>query len=181
MKMKFKISALTFIAAVFFSLSSSPYPIDGYDYTKIPRLYRLELIMSGELKDPKPVIGAQKSIKDIKLNLLNAIGDSLAELPEPTPEFQRSINNLFPNLNENYSISVLDITPGREIRYATRKDKNQYQPGSVGKIAVAAGLFAELQKIYPYSFEKRHELLKKKFVRAGKWAMYDEHTVPILM
>jgi hypothetical protein len=179
MKKGFKIVLLSTIAMLFFSIPSSPYPIDGYDYTKINRLYRLELIMSGEIKDTKPVSGAQKSIKDIKLNLLNSKGDSLVVLPEPDREFQKSINNLFPKLDENYSITVLDITPGRKIRFASRKEKSQYQPGSVGKIAVAAGFFTELSKIYPNSFAKRNELLKTKFVRAGKWAMYDEHTVPI--
>ena len=65
-----------------------------------------------------------------------------------------------------------------KLRYACRQEKKHFQPGSVGKLLVIAGLFNELQKIYPDSFEKRQELLRTKFVRGGKWALYDEHTVP---
>ncbi len=48
----------------------------------------------------------------------------------------------------------------------------------MGKLVVIAGLFNELKKIYPDSFEERQALLRTKFVRAGKWALYDTHTVP---
>ncbi|NNE76620.1 MAG: hypothetical protein HKN31_06050, partial [Pricia sp.] len=33
--------------------------------------------------------------------------------------------------------------------------------------------------IYPDSWEKRTELLKNKFVKAGVWGLTDEHTIPI--
>ncbi|MEZ4932037.1 MAG: hypothetical protein R2788_07960 [Saprospiraceae bacterium] len=49
---------------------------------------------------------------------------------------------------------------------------------SVGKLAVITGLFCELENIYPDSFEQRRNLLKTKFVKAGQWALHDEHTVP---
>jgi hypothetical protein len=65
------------------------------------------------------------------------------------------------------------------MRYAARKESAQYQPGSVGKIAVAAGFFTELQKIYPQDFKKRQALMRDRKVKAGKWAMTDSHTVPI--
>lgn len=154
------------------------YPIDGYELTKIRRLKRLELVMKGELKDSKPALGGQLSINDIKLNLLGERGDSLSSIPPVDAAFQKSINALFPNLNENYSLAVLDITPGKTIRYAGRKELGRYQPGSVGKLAVITGFFTELEKIYPDSFEKRQELMRTKVVRAGRWAMTDEHTVP---
>lgn len=178
MKNKAQIVSLGVVGLLLLTSFISYYPIDGYDFTKIRRLRRLELIMSGELKENKPIAGAQKSIKDIMLNLLGSKGDSLSTFPAVDPAFQKSVNALFPNLDESYSISLLDITPGKPIRYASRKDKVQYQPGSVGKIAVAVGFFNELAKIYP-SFDQRVELLKNRSVMAGKWAMYDEHTVPI--
>ena len=161
-----------------FVIDSGAYPIDGYETTGIRRLARLERILSGEIKDVKPILGAQKSINDIHLQLLNSKGDSLNNLPPFDASLQKKLSALFPNLHESYSIALLDITPGKNIRYAGYKENNGFQPGSVGKLAVVAGLFTELERIYPDSFEKRIELLKTKNIRAGVWAMTDEHTVP---
>lgn len=155
------------------------YPIDGYLLTGIRRLFRLELAQKGEIKDALPVKGALKSIKDIKLNLLKTPkGDSLKTLPEVDSDLQRKLNSLFPNLHESYSVTLLDITPGKRIRYAKRQADREFQPGSVGKIAIVTALFCELENIYPDSFELRQQLLKNKFVKAGPWAIFDEHTVP---
>ncbi len=176
MKAKLRFLPITLFCALV--LTSATYPIDGYDETGIRRLKRLQLIMSGEIKEKMPIVGAQKSICDITLNLQNAKGDSLNKLPKPDARLQKSLDALFPNLDESYSIAALDITPGKPLRYAARKEMGRYQPGSVGKIAVAAGFFTEISKIYPNSFEKRQDLMRIKQVRAGKWAMVDEHTVP---
>ncbi len=154
------------------------YPIDGYYLTGIRRLVRLQLVLTGEIKDVKPIEGARKSLDDIHLQLLNSRGDSLEILPVPDAVLQKKLAGLFPNLDESYSVSILDITPGRKVRYACKNESRGFQPGSVGKLAVLAGLFNELQRIYPDSFEKRQELLKTKFVVAGHWAISDEHTVP---
>ncbi|MEZ4850788.1 MAG: serine hydrolase [Bacteroidia bacterium] len=155
------------------------YPIDGYLFSGIRRVLRLQLILNGELKDTPPIKGAQKSIADIKLNLLQTPkGDSLTSLPEPDPGLQKALSSVFPNLHESYSIALMDITPGRPIRYASRQESRGFQPGSVGKLAVITGLFCELETIFPDSFEQRIELIKNKMVRGGGWAVYDEHTVP---
>ncbi len=161
------------------SFGLGAYPIDGYTLTGIRRLLYLQLVMKGELKANPPIKGAQRSIKDIKLNLSGERGDTLHGFPPVDQLLQKSINQIFPNLDESYSITVLDITPGRPLRYACRQEKKQFQPGSVGKLLVVAGLFHELQKIYPDSFEKRQDLLRNKMVSGGKWAVYDEHTVPV--
>lgn len=158
-------------------MSAGPYPIDGYDVSGIRRLMRLQMIMDGTIKDTPPIPGATLSIKDINLNLFEGI--KLDSIPPANPELQKSINNLFSGLDAQYSISVLDITSGKEVRYASRKQLAQYQPGSVGKLCVLAGFFTELEKIYPNSFAKRQELMRNRKVKAGKWAMTDSHTVPI--
>ncbi len=174
-----KSNYLLFILCFFFLVEgAAAYPIDGYVLTGIRRLVRLQLILNGEIKDTKPVPGARKNLADIRLNLANQRGDSLAVLPTPDPILQKKLTAMFPNLDESYSVTVLEITPGKKIRYACRQEKRGFQPGSVGKLAVVAGLFAELQRIYPDSFEKRQQLLKNKSVRAGKWAIADSHTVP---
>ena len=169
---------LIFSLCVYINSDLNPYPIDGYSLTGIRRLLRLQLIIDGKIKDTKPIEGALKLLKDIKLNLLGAKGDSLATFPKPDPDLQKSINSLFPNLDESYSITVLDITQGRKIRYAQRQQDRGFPPGSVGKLAILTGLFTELQRLYPDSFEKRQELLKNTYVKAGRWAIANVHTVP---
>jgi hypothetical protein len=177
--MAYRNSIFTFLFVCLFITEAPTYPIDGYSSTNIRRLDYLQMVVDGKIKGTMPVAGAMKSEKDIHLNLTGSRGDSLANLPAPDTDLQKAINNLFPNLNENYSVAVLDITPGRPVRYAGRKETSGYQPGSVGKLAVLFGFFTELAKIYPDSFAQRQDLLCTKEVRAGSWAMSDEHTVSI--
>jgi len=160
----------------FLPFGREPYPIDGYEESGIRRLKRLQLVVEGTIKDSKPVPGALLSIKDIKLNLRDGI--KLSSIPPEDAKLQKSINGLFAGLDPHYSISVLDITAGKDLRYASRKEQSQYQPGSVGKLCVLAAFFTEIQKIYPASFAKRQELMRNRKVLAGKWAMHDSHTVP---
>jgi len=156
------------------------YPIDGYEQTGIKRLKRLELIKSGEIKTTSPLPpGAMKSFKDIQLNLASKRQDSLIALMTINPEFQKEINGLFKGLDKSYSLTVLDISDVENIRYAERNETAGYQPGSVGKLAVVVGLFDQLAKIYPDSWEKRTALLRNKSVKSGVWGLTDEHTIPI--
>jgi len=156
------------------------YPIDGYEHTGIKRLKRLERIKSGEIKDATALpAGAMKSYNDIQLNLLDRKEDSAMALMHVDEAFQKEITTLFRGLDKSYSLTVLDISDPKNVRYAVRNETSGYQPGSVGKLAVLNGLFTQLAKIYPDSFEKRTELLKSKSVKAGVWGLTDEHTIPI--
>ena len=173
-----KISIIAFICWSFVGIN--PYPIDGYSRTGIKRLLRLERIKSGEIQDANTLpSGAMKSYNDIKLNLISKKKDSTAQFLIKDENFNKEINGLFYGLDKSYSLSVLDISDVNNIRYAARNETAGYQPGSVGKIAVLNGLFYQLAKIYPNSFEKRIELLKNKSVKSGLWGLTDEHTVPI--
>ncbi|TVZ46273.1 serine hydrolase [Olleya sp. Hel_I_94] len=156
------------------------YPIDGYEYTGIKRLKRLELIKSGEIVEKQTLPeGAFKSYLDIKLNLKEKAADSLHCFFKENEAFQKDINNLFRGLDKSYSLTVMDISDLNDIKYAHRNETAGYQPGSVGKLAVLLGLFDQLSKIYPDNFEKRITLLKTKVVKAGVWGLTDEHTIPI--
>ena len=174
-----RISFLTLLIICICVTNGPTYPIDGYPYTNIRRLDYLQMVIDGKIKGTQPIEGAMRKTYEIQLNLANERGDSLATIPDPDPDLQAAINSLFPRLNENYSIALLDITEGKPIRYASRKETVGYQPGSVGKLAVLLGFFTELAKIYPSSFTDRTDLLCTKEVRGGKWALYDEHTIPI--
>ncbi len=155
------------------------YPVDGYQSTGIRRLKRLALILEGKLKGTSPPAGGRKNLRDIRLNLVNPRGDSLVVLPKADDKLQKKLNDLFPNRDESYSVTVLDITPGKPVRFATRQADRQYVPGSVGKLLIAAGLFAELQKIYPEDPEKRQMLLRSRMIVAGKWIHVDSHEIPV--
>ena len=176
--MNFKIVILFSIFCFGFTSPNIDYPIDGYELTGIKRLKRLQLIQDGTISARELIPGALKSIKDIKLHLPTVHRDQVDSLFTPDPELQKKLSALFPRLDESYSITVMDITKGRAPRYARRQEDRQFQPGSVGKLAVAVGFFNGLSKIYPHSFEKRQELMRNRSVLAGQWGVYDHHTVP---
>lgn len=155
------------------------YPIDGYESTGIRRLDYLDKLYKGEIEGRKRLKeGALKPLSYIKLNLVDRV-DEIAGIPEKDPDFQKQVSGLFRGLDRNYSVTVLDITPGRPIRYAAHRESAGYQPGSVGKIVVMTAFFEQLCDLYPDSFEKRTALMKSKMVKAGRWALGDHHTIPI--
>ncbi|MCB0276412.1 MAG: hypothetical protein KDI06_16470 [Calditrichaeota bacterium] len=161
------------------STVATAYPFDGFGTTGIRRLLRLSLIANGQLKGTPLPPGGQKSIADISLNLTGTKGDSLAGPFTPDPLLQKTIDGLFPNRDASYAMAMLDITPGRAPRYAERKPGNKFNPGSVGKLAIAAGLFTELARLFPESVEQRINLLKTRMVTADRWAQPNHHEIPI--
>ncbi|MFH1941234.1 MAG: hypothetical protein ABIL68_03945 [bacterium] len=155
------------------------YPIDGYIRTGIRRLERLRLIMEGKMSGTMPVAGARKTVGEIRLRLQNARGDSLDVLPSPDPELQKRIDALFPDRDESYSLALLDITPGRAMRFAQRKADALFSPGSVGKLLIAAGIFTELQRLYPDSEDRRLQVFRERMVIADHWIRVDDHVIPV--
>lgn len=158
--------------------SMSAYPIDGYTRTGIRRIERLRLIIAGELQGPRPSEGALKHMDQIRLNLKGSRGDSLRFPLIPDPVLQQSLDALFPDRHESYSVAVLELTPGKPFRYAGRQENRSFSPGSVGKLAVAAGLFEELRRLVPDP-EKRRALLMNRRIVADQWIRYDDHVVPV--
>jgi hypothetical protein len=163
--------------ALLLVVAASPYPIDGYERTGIRRLLYLEKVKNGELEGDLPPEGARRSLSDIHLRLTGA--DSLDTVPAPDDELQRRIRRLFADRDDSYGIAVLDVTPGAPMRYAELRPTNRYQPGSVGKLAIATGLFSELRRLHPDRPNARRRLLKNHTVQARDWIISDHHTVPI--
>ncbi|MFK7807007.1 MAG: serine hydrolase [Saprospiraceae bacterium] len=152
------------------------FPFDGFIYSGIKRLYRLQLIHEGKMKGKTGPVGQNLKMEDIKLNLTD--NRQMSSLPEVDPKMQEALEDVIPNRQKRYSVTVMDITPGRPVRYAAQKPDITYQPGSVGKLAVLTGLFRTLHAVYPNDYEKRIEILKCRQVTAREWAMSDHHTVP---
>ena len=166
----------------FFLYTSSPlfaYPVDGFATTGIRRLERLRLIVEGELAGPVMTIDSKASIQDIHLNLQDGPGAALETLPLPDPDLQQKLDRLFTDRDPSYSLALLDISPGRPLRLAGRQTDRSFEPGSVGKLAVAAGLFTELKTLFPDDPEKRRQLLRTRMVTGGTWVLTDHHPVPI--
>lgn len=174
--MKHTVYALLGVSLILITGMMGPYPIDGYEQTGIRRLERLRLITEGKLAGNPPPQGALKKWADITLHLKYT---PHLDLPEPDPTLESKIAKLFAGRNASYSLALLDITPGRPMRLAKHKWDNRYQPGSVAKLAVAAGLFAELQRRFPNDPEARRLLLKDRMVTAGFWVRSNSHSVPL--
>lgn len=170
----------TLIIFFFGFTEATAYPIDGYELTGIRRLLRLELMWKGEIDGyHKLTPGSTRKLEDIELLLCGIPArEDLEIFPEPDSILQSELDALMKRMNPNYSITILDLTPGETPVYAARKEEQGYQPGSVGKLAVLTGLFTELEKVYPNDFKKQQQLLKNKYVKGGKFAVYDHHTVP---
>lgn len=163
-------------------LSADPvlgYPIDGYEATGIRRLAWMQQIVEGRMAGPVPEPGAWRSTGEIKLNLLDSSGSSMDVLPPADPKLQEGINALFPDRDASYALALLDITPGKPIRLVMRQADREFSPGSVGKLAIAAGLFRELKVLYPDSVDDRQKLLRTRMIEAGRWIHTDHHNVPI--
>ena len=154
------------------------YPVDGYQESGIRRVERLRLRLAGSLEGPVPVEGARKSISDIRLQLA-APGQYFDDLPSPDPKLQRRIEALFADRDASYSVALLDITQGRPPRLAALRERRTYQPGSVGKLAIAAGLFTELSRLHPESIAPRRRLLRQRRIVADAWIRHDHHKVPL--
>lgn len=155
------------------------YPIDGYASTGIRRLDYVDKVYKDEIKGRKNLRPGQLfPLSYVKLNLTDARGEALTGIPEKDPDFQRKLEGVFQGLSSHYSITAMDITEGRPIRYAAMRESVGYQPGSVGKLVVLAAFFTELSKIYPYDFNSRLDLLRSKQIKAGSWAVHDHHTIP---
>ncbi|MGB5403664.1 MAG: hypothetical protein WBN13_06775, partial [Robiginitalea sp.] len=163
-----------------FFIANSDYPYDGYERTGIKRLKWVEDVQSGKIESNRLRPGAFYPLSSIALNLkdrkvnLNSNGTL-----DTDPNLQSKVDGLFRGLNPNYSMTLLDMTPGQPLRYAEHRPTAQYQPGSVGKLVVLSAFFTGLKHVYPGDFDKRLELLRTKQIKAGKWALSDHHTVPV--
>jgi len=168
-----KIVAVLFIAVFLLAF----YPIDGFNKTGIKRLKRLEKTLDSTLNEYYLRKGSFKKYDEINLWMCEKT-DSIDKVMTVDSDFQKEMLRLFPN-RSGYGITVLDITDVNNTRYAEMNENTGFQPGSVGKIAVATAFFTELKNLCPEDFNVRTNLMRNKVVRSGNWGLYDHHTIPI--
>lgn len=154
------------------------YPIDGYNITGIKRLKRLEKTLDSTITEYYLKKGSFKKHDEVNLWLCEETvsTDSLMVVDK---EFQKEMMSLFPS-KQGYGITVMDITNPEKTRYAEMNENRGFQPGSVGKIAVATAFFNELRQLCPEDWHVRQRLLRNKIVKSGNWGLYDHHTIPVV-
>ncbi|MSR15253.1 MAG: hypothetical protein EXR86_11945 [Gammaproteobacteria bacterium] len=150
------------------------YPLDSYEVTGIGRLEEARRVQAGELPGTKQPAGGLLTRNEVDLRL-TAQRD--LELPLIDPQFTRQIVGLLGGYADRYAIAVLDLSDPTAPRYAEHQGNVSHNPGSVGKLLVALGIFQALADLYPTDLEKRWQVLKDSPVIADEFVISDSHTV----
>jgi Beta-lactamase enzyme family len=151
------------------------YPLDGYPTTGILRLEGFRLAQQGRVAGIRLPTGALLTKEQVDLRLTEYPG---FQMPAVDPELSAQIESLLGEDADNYGIAVLDLTDIRAPRYAEHRGSYHANPGSVGKIVVALGIFQALADIYPDDVDKRLKVLHDAVVTADQFIQTDHHMVP---
>ncbi len=156
------------------SMSLEAYPLDSYAVTGIGRLEEARRVQVGELNGVKQPSGALLTRAQVTPRLL---AFKNLELPTPDPKFTAEITQLLGSYADRYALAVLDISDPAQPVYAELNGNVSRNPGSVGKLLVALGVFQALADIYPNEPEKRWQLLRDTPIIADEFVISDSHTV----
>ena len=153
---------------------SSPYPLDGYVATGIGRLEAARLVAVGERPGKARPPGELLPLNAVELRLINYPD---LTLPAPDPAFNQRVKKLLGANASRYGIAVLDLSDLQHPRYAEINGNTRQNPGSVGKILVALGIFQALADVYPDDVGARRRVLREAMITADGFSHYDHHTV----
>jgi hypothetical protein len=156
------------------------YPLDGYERTRIRRLEAYRQVQEGKLPGRKVPNGALLGEANIQLRMAGV--NPTFELTPDTPRdpyLQQGIEGIFRGRNRSYSIAVLDITDPSSPKYAALRENQTYAPGSIGKLVVMTGVFAELARFWPAPGD-RLRVLRDTQITAESIIHTDSHSVPIV-
>jgi hypothetical protein len=174
--MKLLFSAAFSIIAMALAATGGAYPLDGYGYTGIARLEGYRLAMEGKVRAPKQPPGALLPIDAVDLRLQFKTD---FEIPAVDTEFVAQLQNLLGAEADRYAIAVLDLTNIEQPRYAEHRGTERANPGSVGKILIALGVFQALADVYPDSIDARLNILRNAVITADEFIQSDHHQVPV--
>jgi len=152
------------------------YPLDGYPATGILRLEGFRLAQQGKAGGIRLPAGALLQKDQVELRLTDYPD---FQIPAIDPEFSAQIKTLLGEDVDNYGVTVLDLTDIKAPRYAEHRGSYRANPGSVGKIIVALGIFQALADIYPDDIAKRLNVLHDTVVTADQFIQSDHHKVPL--
>jgi hypothetical protein len=151
------------------------YPLDGYEVTGIPRLQYQRLVQEGELKGRKRPPGELMPLPMVDLRLADR---KSLELPPVDPALTARLKKLVGQHVDRYGIALLDLSDPDRPRYAEWHGAQHQNPGSVGKVLVALGLFQGLADAHPDDLKARQRILRETVIGADAFSVYDHHTVP---
>ncbi len=160
---------LTFVPTV------QGYPLDGDGYTGIARLEGYRLAQEGAVRGHRLPPGALLKTSEVDLRLLDHLD---LTLPEPDPILTEQVRDFLGEGAEQYGFAVLDLSDLAHPRYAEYRGREPGNPGSVGKLMVALGIFQALADIYPDDIEARLQVLRTAPVTADRFIRTDHHKVP---
>ena len=156
------------------SAGAPAYPIDGYERTGIGRLEAARRIETEQSAGSKQPAGALLDTAEVDLRLL---GHADMELPAVDENFTRQIREILGEYANRYAVSVLDLSDVAHPRYAEHNGNVMRNPGSVGKLMIALGVFQMLADLYPDDTDKRWQLLRDTLITADDFIISDHHTV----
>jgi len=164
------------LAALFWASAALAYPLDGYPLTGILRLEAYRLAQQGKVRGPQEPKGALLGIDQVDVRLAHRPN---LELPAADPRLNTALAAFLGGEAERYGIAVLDMSDPDTPRYGEIQGGYRANPGSVGKIVVALGVFQALADIYPEDVPARLAVLKNSMVTADEFILTDSHEVPI--
>lgn len=155
-------------------LSAHAYPLDAYEKTGIGRLEYMRRVENDLIKGTKQPHGALLSAEEVDIRLVDRPD---MELPPNDGIFKRQVEGLLGNYASRYGVSVLDLSDPENPRYAEVNGDVARNPGSVGKLVVALGLFQALADLYPDDLTARWNMLHDTQIVADEFIISDSHTV----
>ncbi len=167
-------AAITLALLLALNADVAAYPLYGSEDTGIRRLEHARLAHEGKIKGQKRISGELLSVEQVDLRLLD---HKDLELPTPDPDFTAQISKLLGGAKDLYGIAVLDLSDLSNVRYAEHNGERTQNPGSVGKVVVAAGLFQALADVHPDDLARRKAVLRDTTVVADDFILKDSHTV----
>ncbi len=163
------------ILSLLFCSNLCSYPLDGAATTGIERLAGYRMIQAGEAPGRRLFPGALLPLDQVQLRLL---GRPALELPENDPQLTAEIVAFLAQDQENYSFSLLDLSNPEQPLFAEHQGQRNFNPGSLGKLLIAIGLFQALADRYPDDIEARRKLLRERQITADRFILNDLHKVP---
>lgn len=167
---------LLFMPLLLNAVVAYAYPLDGDQHTGITRLEGYRLVQENKIDGKHLEKGALLKTEQVELRLQT---NPTLTLPAIDPQFQKDVLAWLGKSADKYTISVLDLTQPNQPRYAEHRGGQEFSPGSVGKLMVAAALFQALADVYPNDIAAREQILRNSMIVADKFIRYDQHKVPI--
>jgi len=161
------------LLALGWSAALPAYPLYEED-TEIRRLEHARLAHEGEVAGRARLAGELLTAPRVRLGLEERPDFGL---PAPDPGFTTRVRELLGTEADHYSVAVLDLSDPAQPRYAEHRPTTPMNPGSVGKILVALGLFQTLADVYPDDIEARRRVLRETRVTADEFIHHDHHKI----